>query len=101
MLYTKLPEGCRIFASRRVDNLAISKGAIDIRSMVRHDLGRVLASQLTTLHMEERQQQYSTDFVVELLVFTPDQLVGLVREEAMNMTRVLNVNDLMRSPPRL
>ncbi len=73
--------------SEDVHNLTLHSSRPDVRRIVRDRARQALAGALAFERITETTRDYSTEFRVEVLVFSPDEFYKIVQEEAMRLCR--------------
>lgn len=86
-------EDCHLRATQHVHNVSLAGDQASVENFIRRDLSRELAKELVATRMKTLPGDYSTEYRMDLYVFTPDEFARVVQEAAMHLSRA------MRGPP--
>lgn len=78
----KLPDKSLLRVRQRVDKLMAEHSRLDHESMLKTEMARAISHEIAQKHLKQHDDEYTTDYYLDVYVLTPDELMKLIREEA-------------------
>lgn len=84
----------RLRASVRADNLALKCGTYGMEHEIYSNLRHQIKEAILHEKMVKKVDEFSTTFVIDVIVMHPDEFHGIVQREAMELYRRMNLSGL-------